>query len=97
MLGGEAVASGAGAIERGSNGAHYFEYETFQLTDGKCLRWASFLEWGKESQRILHAKAGTGAHLSRPQKTWTIPRVAEVTGSEKSSITVRIRKALEDF
>ena len=22
--------------------------------------------------------------LSRPQKTWTIPRVADVTGSEKS-------------
>lgn len=42
----------------------YLEYESDQLTEGKCLRWASF--------------------LSRPQKTWTIPRVDEVTGSEKS-------------
>lgn len=35
-----------------------------QLSDGKCLRCASF--------------------LSRPQKTCTMPSVAEQTGSEKS-------------
>ena len=36
----------------------------FQLTEGKCFLWASF--------------------LSKPQKTDTMERVAEVTGSAKS-------------
>ena len=42
----------------------YLEKLLSQLTEGKCLRCASF--------------------LSRPQNTCTMPRVAEVTGSEKS-------------
>ena len=48
----------------GSSARRYLEYESSQWSDGKCLRWASF--------------------LSRPQKTWTMPRVAAHTGSEKS-------------